>query len=60
MLRVDNQQRPIDDLSICSDLPGQTLQCVGFGLNLDATDVAVDHGDVDPAAAMIEAKFIDH
>jgi hypothetical protein len=59
MLGINNQERFVDDLAISSHLPWQPLQGVGLSLDLDASDVAVDYGDIDPTTAMIEAKFVD-
>lgn len=60
MFGIDYQQGLIDDLAIGGHLPWQTLQGVSFCLDFDAANVAIDHGNIDPATAVIEAKFIDH
>ncbi len=59
MLGVNNQQGLVDDLAIGCHLPGQALQSVGLSLDFDASDVAVDDRDIDPATAVIEAEFVD-
>ncbi|MBA4306418.1 MAG: hypothetical protein C0429_06735 [Sphingopyxis sp.] len=58
MFGIDDQQCLIDDLAIGCHLPRQALQGVGSSLDFDTSDVAVDHGDIDPAAAVVEAKFV--
>src|SRR3989344_2979249 len=58
MFGIDDQQCLIADLAIGCHLPRQALQVVGSSLDFDTSDVAVDHGDIDPAAAVVEAKFV--
>ncbi|PNU03199.1 hypothetical protein A8V01_24345 [Novosphingobium guangzhouense] len=59
MFGIDDQQGLIDDLAIGGHLPGQALESVSLCLDFDATDVPVDHSNVDPAVAVIEAEFVD-
>src|SRR5690606_139619 len=58
MSGIDDQQGLVDDLAIGRHLSRQALQGVGFGLDFHAPDVPVDHGNIDPATAMIEAKLV--
>lgn len=56
-----NERRPINHLSISLDLTGQTLKAIGFRLDLDAADVAVDHGDIHARRPMGQPEFMnDH
>jgi hypothetical protein len=59
MLGINDQESFVDDVAISSHLPRQPLQGVGLSLDLDASEVAVDYGDIDPTTTMIEAKFVD-
>jgi len=58
MFGIYDQQGLIYHLAIGRYLPRQALQGVGFCLDFDAPDMAVDHGNIDPATAMIEAQLV--
>lgn len=60
MFGIDNQQGFVDDLAIGSHLARQAIQGIGLSLDFDASNVSVDHRDIDPATAMIEAEFVNH
>lgn len=60
MFGINNQQGLVDDLAIGSHLTRQPIQGIGLSLDFDASDVAVDDGDIDPAATVIEAEFVDN
>lgn len=59
MFGIDDQQCLVDNLAIGCHLPGQAVESVSLGLDFNASDMAVDHGNIDTAAAMIEAQFVD-
>jgi len=58
MLGRDDQQGLVDNLAVSCDLPGQAQQAIGLGLDLNTANVAIDHRNIDPATAVVEAEFI--
>tara|TARA_B100000378_G_scaffold169291_1_gene136439 strand:- start:261 stop:653 length:393 start_codon:yes stop_codon:yes gene_type:complete len=56
---IDDQQGLVDDLAIGGHLPRQALQGVGSSFDFNAANMAIYHSNIDPAATMIEAKFVD-
>jgi hypothetical protein len=55
-----DQSRAIDYKAIGLNLPRQAVEGVGFRLDFDAANVAVDHGDVDARGSVCQAKLFKH
>lgn len=41
-------------------LTGKALKTIRLGLNLNASDVTIDYGDIDARSAVSEAKLFDN
>ena len=55
----DDQGSLINDGAVGGDLIRQPAEGVRFGLDLKATDMTVNHGDIDSAGTVIEAELFD-
>jgi len=53
-----NQSGPVHHPSVGFDLTWESLKRVGLGLDFNATDVAVDHRDIDARSAVRQAKLV--